>query len=150
MGLIQVNGGYEWNLPSGRTAGWHDDSARLGEEGNLVMSGHHNIDGLVFQNLNLLPGDVTKVCSRTPDGHANGIKQGIMIKVKGKQHEATYELSDCKLLLQRNQPMAVLLEDGKLLLQDGEDKLTLVTCWPFTDNSYRLVLIAKQVESKIL
>ncbi|PKO21803.1 MAG: hypothetical protein CVU38_12900, partial [Chloroflexi bacterium HGW-Chloroflexi-1] len=47
----------EWDVAS-YAAGWHKNSARPGEIGNVVLSGHHNIEGEVFRYVvDLEPGD---------------------------------------------------------------------------------------------
>ena len=43
----------EWEVAD-NAAGWHKNSALLGAHGNLVMSGHNNINGAVFRNLDQL------------------------------------------------------------------------------------------------
>ncbi|MBI3957868.1 MAG: sortase, partial [Chloroflexi bacterium] len=43
-------------------AGWHKNSALPGQAGNVVLSGHNNIQGAVFRKLyQLQPGDIAKV-----------------------------------------------------------------------------------------
>ncbi len=151
IGLIRnaKTGAIEWGLPSGRMVGWHNDSARPGEGGNVVISGHHNIEGKVFENLHQLTGDVTKTCARDVRSQANGLAPA-QIKMRNQNQEVIYQITDCKLLLQRGVSNETLLEHGKLMLQDGQDKLTIITCWPSTDNSHRLVLIAKQISSRTI
>ncbi|MBN2304121.1 MAG: sortase, partial [Anaerolineae bacterium] len=52
----------QWNVPDNGAAGWHQDSARLGESGNLVLNGHHNTNGEVFRYLVALhPGDLIRL-----------------------------------------------------------------------------------------
>jgi hypothetical protein len=41
----------QWLAPNEFAAGWHDTTARLGEPGNIVLNGHHNIYGMVFGKL---------------------------------------------------------------------------------------------------
>ncbi len=41
----------QWQAPDEYAAGWHNNSALLGEEGNLVLNGHHNTEGEVFRRL---------------------------------------------------------------------------------------------------
>lgn len=114
----------EWVLPM-KAAGWLDNTAKLGEPGNLVMSGHNNIGSKVFANLRLLkPNDV--------------------IVVKGKTQETRYVVTERKLLLEKGQPLSVQIENASYILPDmGDTRLTLVTCWPPTNNTYRLIIIAQ-------
>jgi sortase A len=113
-----------WQLPM-KAAGWLDNTSLLGEPGNLVMSGHNNIGSKVFADLRLLnPNDV--------------------IIVKGKTREERYTVVERKLLLEKGQPLAVQVQNAAYILPDlGDTRLTLVTCWPPTNNTYRLIIIAQ-------
>ncbi|MCS7061569.1 MAG: sortase [Anaerolineae bacterium] len=121
----------EWGLPIGRAAGWHNTSARLGESGNLVLNGHHNIEGRVFERLkDLQPGD--------------------RIILLGAYRKVTYEVVDRKLLRERGQPIPVRIENARWIRPTSDDRLTLVTCWPPTDNSHRLIVIARPIAEEWL
>ncbi|HQV69673.1 MAG TPA: sortase [Thermoflexales bacterium] len=113
-----------WQLPM-KAAGWLDNTSLLGEPGNLVMSGHNNIGSKVFADLRLLnPNDV--------------------IIIKGKTRETRYTVVERKLLLEKGQPLAVQVQNAAYILPDlGDTRLTLVTCWPPTNNTYRLIIIAQ-------
>ena len=66
LGTTQFDGGlvYQWLAPDFNAAGWHYNSALLGETGNTVINGHHNAHGEVFRDLaNLEVGDVIIVQS---------------------------------------------------------------------------------------
>ena len=45
----------QWGVPGGYAGGWHNESARLGRQGNVVINGHNNILGEVFRDLANLP-----------------------------------------------------------------------------------------------
>jgi LPXTG-site transpeptidase (sortase) family protein len=121
----------EWGVPSGRVSGWHSASARLGEPGNLVLNGHHNIRGRVFARVkDLRPLD--------------------QIIVIGERRKVTYEVVERKLLLERGQPLAVRIENAQWIMPTEDTRLTLVTCWPPTDNSHRLIVIARPVAEEWL
>ena len=48
----------QWKAPDLFAVGWHSSSALLGEIGNTVLNGHHNVHGKVFENLHKVkPGD---------------------------------------------------------------------------------------------
>jgi LPXTG-site transpeptidase (sortase) family protein len=133
VGLVRAKGKTvdEWGVPDGRTAGWHDTSARLGQIGNLVLNGHHNINGMVFARLkDLTPGDT--------------------IDVYGDHQVITYEVTERKLLLEAGQPLSVRLQHAQYIEPTGDERLTLVTCWPPRGNSYRLILIARPVKQVML
>jgi sortase A len=50
--VIQKNGQEYaiWNV-AGYAVGWHRTTAQLGQPGNTVMAGHHNVHGEVFRDL---------------------------------------------------------------------------------------------------
>ena len=53
----------QWDVAE-YAAGWHLNSARLGEGGNVVMSGHNNSLGSVFRELDQLKqGDIATIWS---------------------------------------------------------------------------------------
>ncbi len=118
----------QWGVPEGRAAGWHNTSARLGEAGNLVLNGHHNINGKVFARLkDLKPYDE--------------------IIITGDHLTATYLVTERKLLREQGQPLAVRLQHAQFIAPTSDTRLTLVTCWPPEDYTYRLILVARLVSN---
>lgn len=104
----------EWDVPSGRTSGWHSASARLGAPGNLVLNGHHNIHGRAFARVReLQPLD--------------------QIIVIGERRKMAYEVTERKLLLERGQPLAVRIQNAQWVMPTENKRLTLFTRWPTTD-----------------
>lgn len=118
---------YQWQVPSGYKAGWHENSARLGKPGNTVLNGHHNIYGEIFRDL------VT-------------LEEGDQIIL----HDATqktfvYEVTETELFEEQGQPLSVRLENAKWIEPTEDERVTLVTCWPYTDNTHRVVIVARPV-----
>jgi sortase A len=64
--------------------GWHKTTASLGQTGNTVMAGHHNVNGEVFRDLvNVEVGD--KVLAHTPAGiREYTVELKTIIKEKGE------------------------------------------------------------------
>lgn len=125
MQAIEQNGQtfFQWQVPSEAKAGWHNTSARLGEPGNTVLNGHHNIFGELFRDLvDLEPGDE--------------------IVMYDPQKTYTYTVDQVLILEERNQPLAVRQENAQWIAPTEDERLTLVTCWPYTDNSHRVVVVA--------
>lgn len=114
---------FQWQVPSDFIAGWHHSSARLGETGNTVLNGHHNIFGEIFRDLGEL-------------------EAGAEITLFDPVQSYSYTVSEIIIVEERDQPLAVRLENAKLINDSEDERLTLVTCWPYTDNSHRLVVIA--------
>jgi len=115
-----------WVAPDG-AVGWQYTSAKLGEVGNTVLIGHHNIKGSVFKDLvDLEVGDIIVVSS-----------------VEG---DYEYEIKETLILLEKGQELEVRLENAKWLWETIDERLTLVTCWPKYDNSHRLIIMAMPVK----
>ncbi len=115
---------YQWLVPNGFKAGWHDGSARLGQPGNTVLNGHHNVFGEVFRDLiNLAEGDE--------------------IILYDDQVAFVYRVTEVELLPERDQPLEIRLENAQWIAPTADERITLVTCWPYTDNTHRLVVVAQ-------
>lgn len=107
-------------------AGWHKNSARPGQAGNVVLSGHNNIKGEVFRYLeDVEPGDV------------------MTLYADGRPYR--YAVSDKFIVKDKGEPEAVRRENAKWIGPFNEERLTLVTCWPYNNNTHRLIVIAHPV-----
>jgi len=116
----------EWLAPDRRAVGWHPTSAPIGEPGNTVLSGHHNIAGAVFRRL-------------------AEVKIGDRIQVDTRDGRFLYVVVERHILLERGQPLAVRLANARWIQPFPDERLTLVTCWPLWDNSHRLIVVARPV-----
>lgn len=129
VGWGQVNGVSAWDIPDHFAAGWLKSSAPLGSIGNTVLDGHHNIAGEVFRRLvDLKPGDVIEVQSNT--------------------RRFTYEVDTLQILPDRDQPIEVRRQNAVWIQPTLDERLTLVTCWPYTNNTHRLIVVAKPIGSQ--
>lgn len=105
-------------------AGWHKNSVLPGHVGNVVLSGHHNIAGQVFRYLvDLEPGDKVTL-------FADGIPYD-------------YWVEDKFILKDKGEPEEIRKENARWIGAFNDKRLTMVTCWPFTNNTHRVVVIAK-------
>ena len=112
-----------WDVPNRRAAGWLKTTARVGEPGNTVFDGHHNIYGEVFRYLvDLKPGD--------------------MIQLWAGDQVREYVVSLMKILPEKGQPIEVRLKNARWIQPTGDERLTLVTCWPYESNTHRLIVVA--------
>ncbi len=122
-GWHTIDGVSEWDIPDHFAAGWLKLSAPLGQIGNTVLTGHHNIDGEVFRRLvELKPGD--------------------QIVVYSDDEPFFYTVTTRKILRERDQPLAVRLKNAQWIQPTDDERLTLVTCWPYTSNTHRLIIVA--------
>jgi sortase A len=113
----------EWEVPDRRAAGWLNTSAAFGVAGNTVLDGHHNIRGEVFRDLWTL-------------------QAGDEIVLYAGSQARRYAVSDVLILPEKNQPLEVRLANARYLLPTDDERLTLVTCWPYENNTHRTVVIA--------
>ena len=107
-------------------AGWHKNSKLPGQGGNIVISAHHNIKGEVFRyTVDLEPGDI--------------------VTLYDEDQSYDYVVVDKFILKDKGEPEAVRQANAKWIGPFDEERLTLVTCWPFTSNTHRLIVVAKPV-----
>jgi sortase A len=105
-------------------AGWHKNSALPGQDGNVVLSGHHNIKGEVFRYVvDLKPGDV--------------------ITLYADERPYTYTVVSRFVLKDKGEPAAVREQNARWIGPFPDKRLTLVTCWPYTNNTHRVIVVAK-------
>lgn len=117
---------YQWPVPNKYMAGWHDNSARLGTIGNTVLNGHHNIYGEIFRDL-------------------IDLEKGAEIILYDKDRSYRYQVTVKEVFAERDQPMAIRIENAHWIAPAVDERITLITCWPYTDNSHRLVIVAEPV-----
>jgi len=116
----------EWQAPDRYAAGWHPTSARAGMPGNMVLSGHNNIDGSVFRRL-------------------ADVKIGDRVWIYTRDRVFLYEVTERHVLLERGQPLLVRKSNARWIGTFPDERLTLTTCWPPWSNSHRLIVIARPV-----
>ncbi|GAB4549538.1 MAG: sortase [Anaerolineae bacterium] len=105
-------------------AGWHKNSALPGTGGNVVLSGHHNTKGEVFRYIiDLEPGDtVTLYVGERP--YTYTVESRFVLRDKGRSEEKRRE-------------------NARWIGPFPDERLTLVTCWPYTSNTHRVIIIAR-------
>jgi sortase A len=112
----------EWDVAE-YAAGWHKNSARLGEGGNIVMSGHNNILGSVFRELDQL-------------------KRGDEVTVWSGSQAFAYTVDKVMIVPEKYATMDQRKENAKWIGTFEDDRLTLVSCWPRDDNTHRIIVVA--------
>lgn len=129
MGWAQVdrNGAMvsEWVIPE-NVAGWHMNSTLPGHGGNVVLSGHHNIEGKVFRYVvDLHLGDE------------------IILYVNDVPYY--YKVTDKYILKEAGMPLRVRRKNAQWIMPTEDERLTLVTCWPYQwpGNSHRVIVVAR-------
>lgn len=122
---MQIDGQdvYIWDVAA-YAVGHHFNSANPGEGENVVLSGHDDWQGEVFRDLyKLKKGD------------------GIMVRAGDKTW--SYHVDTLLLLQEVGVPLEQRLDNALYIGTTGDERLTLITCWPYGVDDYRLVLIAK-------
>jgi LPXTG-site transpeptidase (sortase) family protein len=129
VGWSTVNGVSSWNVPNHHAAGWLKTSVPLGQPGNTVLDGHHNIDGEVFRYL-------------------VNLKQGDPIEIYSYGQLFSYRVTTRHILQESGQPDAVRRKNAEWIQPTADERLTLVTCWPYTSNTHRLIIVAKPLDAR--
>jgi len=105
-------------------AGWHQNSSLPGNGGNVVLSGHHNIKGEVFRYLvDLKPGDT------------------VTLYADGRPY--TYTVESRFVVRDKGEPEEKRRENARWIGPFPDERVTLVTCWPYTNNTHRVIVVAK-------
>jgi LPXTG-site transpeptidase (sortase) family protein len=126
--LIKYEGKYysQWVAPDTYAAGWHTYSARLGIPGNTVLNGHHNEYGEVFRRL-------------------VDLEVGDEIIVYAGDQPFRYSVVMKQKLPELGQPAEVRLANAAWIMPTTDERLTLVTCWPYESNTHRLIIVARPI-----
>mgnify|MGYP001348717775 CR=1 FL=1 len=114
-----------WNVPE-NAAGWHKNSALPGHGNNVVLSGHHNLGAEVFRDL-------------------VNLKVGDELVLQADAYEYHYVVTDRFIVPELNAPEEQRQQNAQWILPTIDERVTLVTCWPYTGNSHRLIVVAKPV-----
>jgi sortase A len=109
--------------------GWHKTSAYPGRPGNVVLNGHHNVKGEVFRYL-------------------VDLEKGDRIQLYAKDQSYTYAVEEKQILKEKGEPLAVRRENAQWIAQTEDERLTLITCWPYTNNTHRLIVVAKPITDR--
>jgi sortase A len=127
VGWKETDEGVIWDVAN-YAAGWHKTSAYPGHVGNTVLSGHHNIRGQVFRYLiDLEPDDEVFLYVGETAYH--------------------YVVTEKHLLEEKGVSEEVRRRNAQWIAPTDDERLTLVTCWPYTSNTHRLIIVAKPVIS---
>lgn len=113
----------EWDVAA-YAAGWHKNSALPGERGNVVMSGHNNILGAVFRELDQL-------------------KKGDAITVWVGTTVYNYAVDQIVVLPDKSVSEEQRIANTRWISDSDDDRLTLVSCWPRNNNTHRIVVVAR-------
>lgn len=114
----------QWRAPRSGDLGWHQNSARLGAVGNTVINGHSSGYGETFRDLETL-------------------QNGDLIQVFSGDVLYTYTVANILVLKERWEPMEVRMENARWISPSRDERLTLISCWPYSSNTHRVVVVAR-------
>jgi sortase A len=106
--------------------GWHKTSALLGSTGNTVMAGHHNVNGEVFRDL-------------------VNVEVGDRIVVYSGDYAFEYIVELKTIVKEKGEPVEVRQRNAQWIAPTNDERITLVTCWPYTNNTHRVIVVAKPI-----
>jgi LPXTG-site transpeptidase (sortase) family protein len=110
-------------VPHAFAVGWNENSAPVGVSGNTVFVGHNNIYGEVFKDLwNLQAGDDITVQTASGDRH--------------------YLVSRVLTFEENTTSLQEQVKNASWIMPTPYEQLTLVTCFPYSSNTHRLIIVA--------
>ena len=123
--IIEENGRRfsEWDVAD-NVAGWHHGSAFPGNLGNVVISGHHNIKGEIFR-------------------HLVDLEEGDTVYLYVGEQIYLYAVTEKYILRERGMTDQVRSENARWIAKTTDERATLVTCWPYTNNTHRVIVVTK-------
>jgi hypothetical protein len=131
----------DWVIPKNQ-AGHHINSAMLGDEGNIVISGHNNIYGQVFKPISFAWDNASRVqVDNFTDQSAvlNG-RTVELFDATGREFKYTisgfYRLKDTGVSTEQR------IANARFMEPTDQAQVTIITCWPPTSNTHRLVVVA--------
>jgi sortase A len=112
----------EWDTAS-YVAGWHKNSSLPGQSGNIVLSGHNNIQGAVFRELDRL-------------------QRGDTLQLLAGKRQYTYVVDEILIVPEETATEQQRRENAHYIQPTPDSRLTLISCWPRNANSHRIIVIA--------
>ena len=121
--LVDDSGKTAWDDPRA-AAGWLKNTALPGRGSNVVLAGHHNVRGEVFRYLvDVRVGDAVYLM-------AEGITYN-------------YRVAERFILPEKHASAEQKEQNALWIAPTIDERLTLVTCWPYGGNAHRLIVVAK-------
>ena len=117
----------EWDVAE-YAAGWHKNSALPGQPGNIVLSGHNNILGAVFRELDQL-------------------RAGDEAILWAGDERLVYRVDQVLIVPEKYATAEQRAANAKWIEQFDDDRLTLVSCWPRNNNTHRIIVVAHPIQN---
>ena len=124
LGSIEIDGQtYPIWETSRNYVGWHQGSGPPGQPGNTVLAGHSNGGREIFRRLEEL-----------------NLEDEIYLSTNSGWHR--YRIVDKFIVREQGEPVEVRAANARWILPTEDERLTLVTCWPYPSSTHRLLVIA--------
>ncbi|HUS17318.1 MAG TPA: sortase [Chloroflexia bacterium] len=108
-------------------AGWLFGSAQPGQPGNSVFAGHNNWRGEVFRYLEFMHiGDEFTIYTSDSVAHR-------------------YRVTEMYKVPQSNANQAQVIANSRYAEDTPDERVTLITCWPYTTYTHRLIVIGHPI-----
>ncbi len=121
---VQADGQTVWDSP-GYAAGFLVSSAAPGQGGNIVFYGHNNILGAIFRNLSSLqPGNEITIINGVASWQY-AVERADIFQVAGTSGSEQ-------------------LAQTAFFASTPDERVTLLSCYPFTNNTHRVAVVAKR------
>ena len=116
----------DWIVPE-FAAGWHINSTLPGHGSNTVLSAHHNMGGEVFRDLIEL-------------------EAGDRVAIEAGNIRYDYTVEEKYIVKEEGVPEEIRKANHRYIEPTTDERLTLVSCWPYESNSHRIIVIARPAE----
>lgn len=121
----QRDGTFIWDPPN-YAAGHYNSSGNPGGGRNIVFNGHNNTAGEVFRDLNkLVIGDEVILLTDAGEFHYQ-VQQKVIIPYVGHEADANLQI-------------------GAMSAPQSSEMVTLISCWPYSSFTSRIVIVAVPV-----
>jgi sortase A len=119
----------EWQVAD-YAVGHHAGTANPGQPGNVVMSGHVDYRGQVFKDL-------------------DKVNKGDEVTVYTEKGQYMYVVINKVLVKEEGVSQEQKARNAAYMDPTPDQTLTMITCWPYGIDNYRLIVIAKPYQSTL-
>ena len=131
----------DWVIPKNE-AGHHINSALLGDADNVVISGHNNIFGEVFKPISFAWDNASRVQVDSFTDRSDLLNGRTIELFDAAGQEFKYTIAAFYRLKDTGVSAEQRIANGRFMEPTDQAQVTIITCWPPTSNTHRLVVVA--------
>ena len=131
----------DWVIPKNE-AGHHINSALLGDADNVVISGHNNIYGEVFKPISFAWDNASRVQVDSFTDRSDLLNGRTIELFDAAGQEFKYTIAAFYRLKDTGVSAEQRIANGRFMEPTDQAQVTIITCWPPTSNTHRLVVVA--------